>query len=63
MKITKTIFNQLLDTLAIIAVCANGHEPNEEEKIEVEKYAKKEGLTILEAWENEMNEKWEIIFD
>lgn len=41
MKITKTIFNQLLDTLAIIAVCANGHEPNEEEKIEVEKYAKK----------------------
>lgn len=63
MKMPKTIFDQLLDILAIIAVLANGREPDEEEKTAVEEYARKEALSILDAWAEAMEEEWEIISD
>ena len=67
MTMTKKLADQLMDTLACVAISAMGgviqHEDGsfDEEQMEyAQEYAKNTFCELLEAWEEMMGQKWRI---
>ena len=67
MVMTKKLANQLLDTLACVAISAtggaiqdaNGHF-NQEQIEFAQEYARQAFYNILDAWEEPMDKEWSI---
>lgn len=61
MRMPLEFAKQLMDDLAMLAVFANGRSPMTAEEIaETEDYARSTFLNLCEAWETEMNERFEV---
>lgn len=64
MKMSFEFAKQLMDDLATLAVLANGRNLMTAEEIaETEDYAHSTFVQLCEAWETEMNEKFEVVVD
>ena len=67
MVMTEKLANQLMDTLACVAISAtggaiqdaNGHF-NQEQMEFAQAYARQTFCDILEAWEEQMGKEWDI---
>jgi hypothetical protein len=67
MIMTEKLANQLMETLACVAISAtggaiqdaNGHY-NQEQMEFAQEYAKQTFCDILESWEEQMGKKWSI---
>lgn len=67
MIMTAKLANQLMDTLACVAISAtggaiqdaNGHYSQEQMEF-AQEYAKETFCAILESWEEQMGKKWDI---
>lgn len=67
MIMTAKLANQLVDTLACVAISAtggaiqdaNGHYSQEQMEF-AQEYAKETFCAILESWEEQMGKKWDI---
>ena len=60
MVMTEKLANQLMDSLACVAISANGIPETEEQFEKVSEYARNTFLSILCAWEELKGEEWEI---
>ena len=60
MVMTQKLANQLMDSLACVAVSANGIPETEEQFERCSEYARNTFLSILGAWEELKGEEWEI---
>lgn len=60
MKMTNKLATQLMDTLACVAISANGIPKTEEDFKKVNEYARKTFVNLLESWEKEKGEEWKI---
>ena len=64
MRMTQKLANDLMDSLAALAISANGRLPETEEEIKsCERYAKETFLRLGEEWEQTMGGTWEITPD
>ena len=64
MRMTQKLANDLMDSLAALAISANGRLPETEEEIEsCEKYAIKTFLHLSEEWEDTIGGTWEVTLD
>lgn len=64
MRMTQKLANDLMDSLAALAISANGRLPVSEEEIEsCEKYARETFLRLSEEWEQIIGGTWEITPD
>ena len=64
MRMTQKLANDLMDSLAALAISANGRLPETEEEIEsCERYARKTFLRLSEEWEHTIGGTWEITSD
>lgn len=60
MKMTLKLANQLMDSLACVAISANGIPETEEQFDKVSEYARNTFMSIVGAWEELKGEEWEI---
>lgn len=60
MKMTLKLANSLMDSLACVAISANGIPETEEQFDKVSEYARNTFMSIACAWEELKGEKWEI---
>lgn len=60
MVMTEKLANQLMDSLACVAISANGIPKTEEQFEKVSEYARNTFMSILGAWEELKGEEWEI---
>jgi hypothetical protein len=61
MKMTNKLATTLMNCLTMVAISANGCLPQTEEDIHLtEEWARNKFTSILEEWEETMEEKWEI---
>ena len=64
MRMTQKLANDLMDSLAALAISANGRLPETEEEIEsCERYAIKTFLHLSEEWEDTIGGTWEVTLD
>ena len=64
MRMTQKLANDLMDSLAALAISANGRLPETEEEIKsCERYARKTFLCLSEEWEQIIGGTWEITPD
>ena len=64
MRMTQKLANDLMDSLAALAISANGRLPETEEEIKsCERYARKTFLRLSEEWEQTTGGTWEITPD
>ena len=64
MRMTQKLANNLMDSLAALAISANGRLPETEEEIEsCERYARETFLRLSEEWEQIIGGTWEITPD
>ena len=64
MKMTRTLANNLMDSLTALAISANGRIPEREEEFQsCERYAKKTFFRLCKEWEQTMGGTWEFIPD
>lgn len=65
MTMTKTLANQLMETLMCVAISATGgvdpENINQEQMEYAEDYAKTTFYDLLEAWEELTDKEWEIV--
>ena len=57
---TNKLATQLIDSLACVAVSANGIPKTEKDFEKVTEYARKTFVNLLKTWEEEKGEAWEI---
>jgi len=60
MKMTNKLATQLMDSLACVAISANGIPKTEKDFKKVTEYTRKTFINLLESWEKEKGETWEI---
>lgn len=60
MFMTDKLANQLMETLACVAISAIGVPKTEAEFGKINEYARTTFTAILTAWEKVKNEEWEI---
>ena len=64
MRMTQKLANDLMDSLAALAISANGRLPVTEEEFQsCERYARKTFLRLCEEWEHTIGGTWEITSD
>ena len=64
MRMTQKLANDLMDSLAALAISANGRLPETEEELQsCERYARKTFLCLSEEWEQIIGGTWEITPD
>ena len=64
MRMTQKLANDLMDSLAALAISANGRLPETKEEIEsCERYATKTFLRLCEEWEDTIGGTWEVTLD
>ena len=64
MRMTQKLANDLMDSLAALAISANGRLPETEEEIKsCERYARETFLRLCEEWEQTTGGTWEITPD
>ena len=64
MRMTQKLANDLMDSLAALAISANGRLPETEEEIKsCERYARETFLRLSEEWEQIIGGTWEIAPD
>ena len=64
MKMTKTLANNLMDSLTALDISANGRIPETEEELQsCEIYAKRTFFRLCEEWEQAIGGTWEFIPD
>ena len=64
MRMTQKLANDLMDSLAALAISANGRLPETEEEIKsCERYARETFLCLSEEWEQIIGGTWEITPD
>ena len=64
MRMTQKLANDLMDSLAALAISANGRLPVSEEELQsCGRYAKETFLRLSEEWEQTMGGTWEITPD
>ena len=64
MRMTQKLANDLMDSLAALAISANGHLPETEEEIKsCERYARETFLCLSEEWEQIIGGTWGITPD
>ena len=64
MRMTQKLANDLMDSLAALAISANDRLPETEEEIKLcERYARETFLRLCEEWERIMEGTWEVTPD
>ena len=64
MRMTQKLANDLMDSLAALAISANGRLPVSEEELQsCGRYAKETFLRLCEEWEQTMGGTWEVTPD
>ena len=64
MRMTQKLANDLMDSLAALAISANGRLPETEEELQsCERYARETFLRLGEEWEDTIGGTWEITSD
>ena len=64
MRMTQKLANDLMESLAALAISANGRLPETEEELQsCERYARKTFLRLCEEWEHTIGGTWEITPD
>ena len=64
MRMTQKLANDLMDSLAALAISANGRLPVSEEELQsCERYARVTFLRLCEEWEHTIGGTWEITSD
>lgn len=62
MRMTQKLADDLMDSLASLAISANGRLPETEEELELcENYAKKTFIYLCGEWEKAMKGTWEVV--
>ena len=64
MRMTQKLANDLMDSLAALAISANGRLPETEEELQsCERYARETFLRLGEEWEDTIGGTWEVTLD
>ena len=64
MRMTQKLVNDLMDSLAALAISANGRLPVSEEELQsCGRYAKETFLRLCEEWEDTIGGTWEVTLD
>ena len=64
MRMTQKLANDLMDSLAALAISANGRLPVTEEELQsCERYARETFLRLGEEWEDTIGGTWEVTLD
>lgn len=64
MRMTQKLANDLMDSLAALAISANGRLPVSEEELQsCERYARETFLRLGEEWEDTIGGTWEVTLD